>query len=118
MWLGELGSTSSQKYPEPWGREDLANSHAGAAETNPTGNQEDAGSILGLAQWVKDLAWLWHRLAVVAPIRSLAWEPPYAVGTALKSKKKKEKKRIWDPAEDGSSQEELSLQDIGTQSVT
>ena len=91
MWLGELGSTSSQKHPEPWGREDLANSHAGAAETNPTGNQEDAGSILGLAQWVKDLAWLWHRLAVVAPIRSLAWETPYAVGTALKSKKKKKR---------------------------
>ena len=31
--------------------------------------------------------------AVVAPIRPLAWEPPYAAGTALKSKKKKKKKK-------------------------
>ena len=57
-----------------------------------------------LAQWVKDLVlpmscdvalrhgldlallWLWHRLAVTAPIQPLAWEPPYAVGAALKKK--------------------------------
>ena len=33
-----------------------------------------------------DLAflWLWHRPAAVAPIRHLAWEPPYATGVALK----------------------------------
>ena len=29
------------------------------------------------------------RLAAVASIRSLAWEPPYATSAALKSKKKK-----------------------------
>ena len=34
------------------------------------------------------LLWLWCRLAVVAPIRPLAWEPSYVVGAALKSKKK------------------------------
>ena len=35
------------------------------------------------------LLWLWHRPAAVAPIKPPAWEPPYAVGEALKRKKKK-----------------------------
>ena len=26
------------------------------------------------------LLWLWYRLAATAPIRPLAWEPPYATG--------------------------------------
>ena len=34
------------------------------------------------------LLWLWHKLAAVAPIPSLAWELPYAAGAALKSKTK------------------------------
>ena len=52
---------------------------------NPTRNHEVAGSIPGLAQGVKDLAGcceLWCRLVATAPIRSLAWEPPYVVGAA------------------------------------
>ena len=36
-----------------------------------------------------DLAWLWLwcRLAATAPIRPLAWEPPFAMGAALKIQK-------------------------------
>ena len=37
------------------------------------------------------LLWLWRRPAATAPIRPLAWEPPYAVGAALKRRKKKKK---------------------------
>ena len=36
------------------------------------------------------LLWLWCR---PAPVECLAWEPPYAVGAALKSKKKKKERK-------------------------
>ena len=36
-----------------------------------------------------DLELLWRRLVAVAPIQPLAWDPPYAGGAALKSKKRK-----------------------------
>ena len=39
------------------------------------------------------LLWLWHRPVAVAPIRPLAWEPPYAVGEALKKTKGQKKKK-------------------------
>ena len=47
---------------------------------------EDVGLIPGLTQWVKDLVllWLWCRPVAKAPSQPLAWEPPYAVGVALK----------------------------------
>ena len=37
------------------------------------------------------MLWLWHRLMATAPIRPLAWEPPYAVGAALRRQKNKNK---------------------------
>ena len=38
------------------------------------------------------LLWLWRRLAAVAPVRPLAWEPPYATGVALERQKIERKK--------------------------
>ena len=75
--------------------------------THPTRNQEIAvrslASLSGLriqhchelcvgCRCGSDLAlpWLWCNLAASALIRPLAWEPPYATGTGLKKKKRKE----------------------------
>ena len=38
------------------------------------------------------LVWLWCRLAAMAAIRPLAWEPPCTGGVALKKQKEKKKK--------------------------
>ena len=38
------------------------------------------------------LLWLWHRLVATAPIGPLAWEPPYAAGTAQEMAKRPETK--------------------------
>ena len=60
-------------------------------------SHEDANP--GLDQWVKDrvFLWLWYRLAAAAPIRSLAWELPYAIPKKTKKLKinlKSKKNRI------------------------
>ena len=36
------------------------------------------------------LLWLWHRPGATAPIRPLAWEPPYAADVALEKAKRQE----------------------------
>ena len=38
------------------------------------------------------LLWLWNRLAAVAPIPLLAWEVPFPMGVALKSKQTNKQK--------------------------
>ena len=39
------------------------------------------------------LLWLWLWLVATAPIRLLAWEPPYATGAALEKTKRQKKKK-------------------------
>ena len=58
---------------------------------NPTSIHEYGNLIPSPTQWVEHpaLLWLWYKLAAIAPIRPLAWEPPCAVGAALKRPKKK-----------------------------
>ena len=92
-----LKKKETLKFVKKW------SSRCGAVEMNLTRNNEVVGLIPGLTQWVQDLAlpWtgsdlvlllLWHRPAATALIRPLAWEPPYAVGVALRKTKKKKKK--------------------------
>ena len=39
------------------------------------------------------LLWLWCRLVATTPIVPQAWEPPYALGVALKRQKDKKKEK-------------------------
>ena len=63
--------------------------------------------------WDLVLLWLWHRPAAIAPIQTLAWEPPYAASVAPKKERERGgdagislvAQRVKDPA--------LSLQWLG-----
>ena len=57
------------------------------------------------------LLWLWHRPEATGPIRPLTWEPPQAVGAALKRQKTRQKKKdMWEKQDlDNSSQEVTQL---------
>jgi len=41
-----------------------------------------------------ELLWLWRTPVATAPIRPLAWEPPYGAGVAQEMAKKKKKKIV------------------------
>ena len=49
-----------------------------------------AGRRLGLDP---ALLWLWCRPAATAPIKPLAWEPPYAAGAAQEMAKRQKNKK-------------------------
>ena len=42
-------------------------------------------SVVGISG--SDLEWLWYRPAAAAPIQPLGWEPPHAMGVAIKRPK-------------------------------
>ena len=83
----------------------MSSSQRGSVETNLTSIHEDTGLTPALLSGLKIQCWpelwcrspmwlesgvavLWCSPVATAPIRLLAWEPPYAVGAALKSKKR------------------------------
>ena len=92
MWLYGLDGLSYERV-------EWRSSHCGAGEVNPTSIHEDAGfdpwphsvgqgSSIAVSYGVGhrrslDPAWLWLQC------RPLAWELPYAMGLALKSKTNK-----------------------------
>ena len=94
LWKEHRFSLSNLFYLKPQLKRFFRSSHRGSAETCLTSIHEDAGSILALLR-AKALALLWlgRRPAAIAPLWPLVWEPPHAVGAALKRPKKRKKKK-------------------------
>ena len=88
---------------------------------NSTSILEDAVSIPGLSQWVKDLVllWLWYRLAAAALIRPLACELLPGVMPWKKKKKKNLTAEVWVDVEGAGSIPGLhgGLKDLGLQQM-
>ena len=59
------------------------------------------------------LLWLWHRLAAIAPIPPLAWEPPYAAGVAQEMAKRQKKKKVHFEVMDVGNEELLEIFEQG-----
>ena len=113
LWPSCLLQISSPKQVLECSSGFLKNNHMGIPVvaqwlTNMTSNHEVAGWITGSLASLSGgsgiavscgvgrrhgldpmLLWLCRRLAVGAPIRPLAWEPPYAAGVALQKQKTK-----------------------------
>ena len=53
--------------------------------------------------------WFWYTPAAIAPIRPLAWEPPYAPGVTLENAKrpKKKKKSIFQNVSEAQTRRDL-----------
>ena len=59
------------------------------------------------------LLWLWRGLAAVAPIRPLAWEPPCALGAALKKKQFEHDPREDEKGQNPESHKEFHFREDG-----
>ena len=94
-------------------KQSSGSSHCSSVETNQNSIREEAGSIPGPLQWVKDsallravvwvrrcgsdlaLLWLWCTPAAIALIWPLAWEFPYAPHMPPPQKKERKKIEFW-----------------------
>ena len=64
------------------------------------------------------LLWLWRRPAATAPIRPLAWEPPYAIEVAQEmAKRQKKKKEVYNIKIQSMAEGSLGLMGIETRSM-
>ena len=62
-----------------------------------------------------ELLWLWCRPVATAPIRPLAWEPPYAAGEALKRTEKTHFRQNTIAKEEGNTSKQMKAVKLGAQ---
>ena len=95
--LPVTGKALQNQSPHRQKETHTGNACRGSGETNPTRIHEGEGLIPGLQKQLGNpaLLWLWCRLAAVAPIRPLAWAPPYANGCGPKKKERRKEGNTW-----------------------